>query len=58
MPNGVFGSVVPASRIRCNSTVSDGVVPQAPGCIIRVGDHVALDGVDEPKTLFVAALGG
>ncbi|WP_341228938.1 MOSC domain-containing protein [Nocardioides salarius] len=100
----VFGSLVPAALTRRNITVSDGVVPQAPGSIIRVGpvvlevvrvaapckllddtigdgaqaalrrrggsvcrvlegglvrlgDRVALDGVDESETLFGAALG-
>ena len=36
----VFGAVVPAALTRRNITVSHGVVPQAPGSIIRVGPVV------------------
>ena len=35
-----FGAPVPAALTRRNITVSDGVVPQAPGSIIRLGDVV------------------
>ncbi|MEN8705404.1 MAG: MOSC domain-containing protein [Nocardioides marinisabuli] len=36
----VFGAEVPGALTRRNITVSDGVVPQAPGSIIRVGPVV------------------
>ena len=36
----VFGALVPAPLTRRNITVSSGVVPQAPGSIVRVGQVV------------------
>jgi MOSC domain-containing protein YiiM len=36
----VFGVVIPAELTRRNLTVDDGVVPTAPGSLIRVGDAV------------------
>lgn len=39
----LFGAPVPAGLTRRNVTVSDGVVPTAPGSLIRLGEHVVLE---------------
>ncbi|GAA4690157.1 MOSC domain-containing protein [Nocardioides nanhaiensis] len=39
----LFGAPVPAGLTRRNVTVSDGVVPTAPGSLIRLGSQVVLE---------------